>query len=138
MSGATESPQRMSSSHEPSAQVVGRIRRSLRELLVGWAVDADTIDDTLLVVEELVANVVAHARTRFRLTVALTGPLLRVAVRDGSERLPELRPLDPRSPRGRGLQLIKSLTLRWGYELHTAASDQWHGRGKTVWAELTI
>ena len=136
MNAAMESSQRTSSNHEPSAQVTAGIRRSLRDLLLVWAVDADTIDDTLLVVEELVANVVDHARTRFVLTVARTGPLLQVAVRDGSERLPELRAFDPHSSRGRGLQLITSLTLRWGYELHTTASDQCPGEGKTVWAEL--
>ena len=69
--------------------------------------------------------------------MALTGSVLRVAVHDGSDRAPELRAFDPHAVRGRGLQLIRGLTLRWGYRLHTAAPDRRHARGKIVWAELS-
>jgi anti-sigma regulatory factor (Ser/Thr protein kinase) len=114
--------------HEPAGAVVPRIRQHVRALLAVWGVDVDRIADAVLVVEELVANVVDHARTRFRLVVDLTGSLLRLAVRDDSDRCPDLAPHDPAAVRGRGLQLIAALTLRWGYDRH----DQ----GKTVWAVL--
>ena len=114
--------------HEPAGAVVPRVRRHVRALLSAWGVDVDRIADAVLVVEELVANVVDHARTRFRVVVDLTGPLLRLAVRDDSDRCPAQAPHDPTAVRGRGLQLIAALTLHWGYDRHD--------RGKTVWAVL--
>ena len=60
----------------------------------------------------------------------LTGPVLRISVRDWSDRSPQVRPFDPHASRGRGLQLVGNLAQRWGC-VH-------HDRGKTVWAELGI
>ena len=116
--------------HEPVATACRQIRRSLRALLTGWGVAADAVDDALLVVEELVANVVDHARTRFQLAVRLTGRLLHVAVRDGSAGLPHLNPFDPNAVRGRGLQVVATLAQQWGYE-----PDE---HGKTVWVDLAV
>ena len=114
--------------HEPVATVCRQIRRSLRALLTGWGLAADTVDDALLVVEELVANVVDHARTRFQLAVRLTGSVLHVAVRDSSTGLPRVRPFDPNAARGRGLQVVATLAQQWGYDPHED--------GKTVWVDL--
>src|SRR5689334_5848170 len=69
--------------HEPVAAACRQIRRSLRTLLTRWGVAADTVDEALLVVEELVANVVDHARTQFQLAVRLSGRVLHLAVSDG-------------------------------------------------------
>lgn len=121
-------PRRVSSSHEPVATVAAPIRRRLRALLAGWDVRPDSVDDALLVVEELVANVLDHAGTRFELLVRMTGDVLHVSVRDRSARAPHVQPHDPHAARGRGLQLVASLSQRWGCEPH--------GDGKTVWAEL--
>ena len=114
--------------HEPVATVTRQIRRTLRALLTGWGLAGEVVDDALLVVEELVTNVVDHARTRFQLVVELTGRVLHVAVRDCDARLPEVRPFDPAAARGRGLQVVTSLAQRWGCDRHE--------RGKTVWADL--
>jgi phosphoserine phosphatase RsbU/P len=122
------SPRLVASTHEPVPSVGAQIRRYLRVLLVSWDVATETIEDALLVVEELVANVVDHARTRFQLTVRLVGPVLRIAVRDCSERSARIQPFDAHARRGRGLQLVASLARRWGCDHHD--------RGKTVWAEL--
>jgi phosphoserine phosphatase RsbU/P len=116
------------SEHEPGAAVGRQIRRSLRSLLTGWGMTSDVIDDALLVVEELVANVVDHAPTRFQIAVRLTGRVLRVAVHDAGSGSPQLRPLDPGAARGRGLQVIDALAQRWGCEPD--------GTGKTVWVDL--
>lgn len=116
------------SEHEPEATVGRQIRRTLRTLLTGWGIAADVVDDTLLVVEELVANVIDHARTRFQLVVELTGQVLHVAVRDSGGGLPQLRPFDPDAARGRGLQVIEKLAQSWGWDAHE--------RGKTVWVDL--
>jgi anti-sigma regulatory factor (Ser/Thr protein kinase) len=116
--------------HEPVATVCRQIRRSLRTLLTGWGVAADAVDDALLVVEELVANVIDHARTRFQLAVRLTGRVLHVAVRDGGAGLPHVHPFDPNALRGRGLQVIAALAQRWGCD-----PDE---HGKTVWVDLAV
>ena len=123
-------PRRASSSHEPAAAVAAPIRRRLRVLLAGWDVGADTVDDALMVVEELVANVLDHARTRFERVVRMTGDVLHIAVSDCSGRAPHIQPHDPHAARGRGLQLVATLSERWGCDHH--------GDGKTVWAELQV
>ena len=116
------------SEHEPAATAGRQIRHMLRALLTGWGLAADAVEDALLVVEELVANVVDHARTPFQLAVQLSGHVLRVAVRDRAGGLPELRPFDPEAPRGRGLQVVTTLAVRWGCDRHE--------QGKTVWVDL--
>lgn len=121
-------PRLMASTHDPVASVGGQIRRRLRAVLTSWDVAADTVEDALLVVEELVANVVDHARTQFKLTVHLVGPILRITVRDCSERPPRVQPFDVQAHRGRGLQLVATLARQWGCDHHE--------RGKTVWVEL--
>src|SRR5690349_6620920 len=95
-------PRRMSSSHEPVAAVAGQVRRRVRELLVRWGVHPETVDDALLVVEELVANVLDHARTPFQLVVELIDDVLHIGVSDRSVRSPALQPYDPLAVRGRG------------------------------------
>jgi two-component sensor histidine kinase len=118
----------MASSHEPVAAVATELRRRVRALLTGWGVRAETVDDVLLVLEELVANVLDHARTAFRVVVRLAGDVVHVAVRDHSPRPPRVQPFDPHAARGRGLQLVATLARSWGCEQHAD--------GKTVWAEL--
>ena len=91
---------------------------------------SETVDDALLVVEEIVANTLDHAGTPFDLDVRLADDVLHVAVRDRSVRAPRLRPYDPRAVRGRGLQMVAGLSRQWGCEEHAD--------GKTVWAELAV
>lgn len=122
-------PREMSSFHEPVLAIAGQVRRRVREQLTRWGVRAETADDALLVVEELVANVLDHARTPFRLVIRLIGNVLHIGVHDGSVRSPQLQPFDPLAARGRGLQLVATLALRWGCTYDTD--------GKTVWAELS-
>ena len=118
----------VASSHQPLAEVAPGIRRYVRALLANWGLDVETVEDALLVVEELVANVVDHAHTRFELIVRLSDHVLRIAVHDDCVRDPEIQPFDPHAGRGRGLQLVANLSQRWGYDHHDT--------GKTVWADL--
>jgi len=80
-----------------------------------------------LLVSELAANAVDHARTEFELRILL-GRRLRVEVRDASQVLPARRTVDVESERGRGLHLLDCVAADWGIKI---------GRpGKTVWFEL--
>ena len=114
---------------EPSVVAVVRVRDALHRLLVGWQLDDEVVDDALLVVTELLANVVEHARTPFRLAVRLQGPLLHVAVSDDRVDVPA-RSLNVAAGQVSGLRLVTAVALRWGYREHEA--------GKTVWAELVV
>lgn len=119
--------------HQPVATAARGVRRALRTAFAQWELSAEVAEKALLVVEELVANVVDHARTPFRLTVDhlsgdRAGAVLRITVRDGSAHPLTLRPFDAHAERGRGLTMIDALTSRWG-------CDRTPG-GKTVWADL--
>ena len=128
MTDAAMAPRLVASAHQPVAAVGPRIRRDVRVLLQDWSLDTEVVEDALLVVEELVANVVDHAHTRFDLVIQLSDEVLRIAVHDESVSDPELQPFDAHAGRGRGLQLVASLARQWGYDHHDG--------GKTVWAEL--
>jgi anti-sigma regulatory factor (Ser/Thr protein kinase) len=122
------SPRLMSSTHQPVPAAATQVRRGLRAPLAGWGLRTETVDDALLVVEELTANAIDHARSPFEVVVRQAGGVLYVGVRDRTRRAPRVRAFDPHAVRGRGLQLVASLARRWGCELHAD--------GKTVWAEL--
>ncbi len=50
---------------DPIAAAATAIRRTLRAVFAQWHLTDDTIADALIVVEEMVANVVDHARHTF-------------------------------------------------------------------------
>lgn len=114
-------------------------RQLLRSTLVCWD-RAQLVDDAELVLSELLANAVLHARTTgatVETRFAALGPAaVRLEVRDAdSVRAPRLRPVVPHDQRGRGLQLVDDLTEgRWGYERST--TDAGAATGKVVWAHL--
>ena len=89
----------------------------------------DLTPDILLVVSELVANAVMHARTPMTLSAETDGDGVRVAVADGSHVLPHWSPRSPTSMAGRGLPLIARLSRSWGVE-------PLPGGGKRVWATV--
>lgn len=108
-------------------------RRLVREMCPKWQVDDGLEDTAEFVVSELVSNAVEHACTGVGLTLE-RGPLgLRVAVRDSSPvgfPGPVRRSTDPLGRvRGRGLELVESLTTAWGVDVQPD--------GNTVWAEMT-
>jgi anti-sigma regulatory factor (Ser/Thr protein kinase) len=85
------------------------------------------------VVSELVANAVEHACTGVDLTLERGPQGLRIAVRDSSPvgfPGPVERSTDPLGQvRGRGLELVDTLTTAWGVDVQPD--------GNTVWAEIT-
>jgi hypothetical protein len=80
--------------------------------------------DAAIIVTELAANAVVHARSDFTLTVSRRLGAVRVAVRDA---VPLAAPL--RGAPGHGLGLVDAVAARWGVQSLGA-------RGKLVWAEL--
>jgi anti-sigma regulatory factor (Ser/Thr protein kinase)/anti-anti-sigma regulatory factor len=101
-----------------------RIARRCRQ----WGLSEKVVEDALLVVTELTANVVDHARTSMRVHLQYDGSRLRCSVRDYAPDHPRLQPLDPYAARGRGLQVVNALATRWGWTSHPD--------GKHVWAVL--
>lgn len=113
----------------PVAASIPAARHVVAELLGVWRAPQDH-EDAALLVTELVANVVDHARVESEFTVEVTssGAWLRIGVVDGSAVRPVIRELSSESVRGRGLQLVQAIADRWGAEDHEG--------GKRVWFEL--
>ena len=111
------------------ATAPGVARAFLRCATEEWGVDDDLAQDAAMVITELVANAVDHARTESTLSIGVAHEGLSVSVRD-TRPGPVLRPapIDPMAARGRGLQMVDALTTAWGVTLHAG--------GKTVWALL--
>lgn len=86
--------------------------------------------DVALVISELATNAVLHAGGELDVSVAWSGPVVRIAVCDASAARPE--PLDPEgsSVGGRGLRIVELLADDWGVE---ELDD-----GKAVWVEFRL
>lgn len=108
----------------------GEARRFLAAALRGWGAMAYR-DDATVLLSELVANAVLHARTDIALCVDLQPDCLRLSVTDHSPRQPVLRHYSDQSTTGRGLTLVGALARRWGV-------DPVPDGGKTVWAEVGL
>lgn len=113
----------------PTGANVRVARHVVDELLQAWSAPHDR-EDAALLVTELVANVVDHVggEAAFTLELTLSGEWLRIAVVDGSAIPPVVQEMSADRPRGRGLQMVQSISDRWGHEDH--------GDGKRIWFEL--
>jgi CheY-like chemotaxis protein/anti-sigma regulatory factor (Ser/Thr protein kinase) len=105
-------------------------RRFVRERLRDWGIDGP-LDDALLVVSELAANALTHARSSYQVRLSATDHALRIEVDDQGAGTPEPQPLTETEEHGRGLHLVGALAASWGME----SGD---GGGKMVWAELAL
>jgi hypothetical protein len=103
-------------------------RHALAQVLRARGYDEDLIADAALVVSELAANAVRHARSHFSVLVRESDGVLRVAVEDA--RCGDRDELQMSAHPMHGLWLVAALAAVWGVE--TAP------RGKVVWAELTL
>ena len=121
-------PRRAEWAGPPIEASVSRVRYSVRQVLVRWRLPEDVIDDAVLVVTELLANVVEHARTPFRVVVELRVRLLHVAVEDGAVGRAPLGTGCAVSGYVSGLRVVNAVALRWGWQEHQT--------GKSVWAEF--
>ncbi|MEV3895274.1 ATP-binding protein [Streptomyces anulatus] len=105
-------------------------RRMVRLALDVWGLP-EVQEAAELVVSELLANAVLHARRdSVRVTVTRLGEgRVRVAVVDLSRDRPAVRAADAGEESGRGLDIVETLSCgRWGVD-----PMPW---GKRVWAEL--
>lgn len=126
----------------PEFSAVQVARELVHSALAGWQSDA-LADDVALVASELVANALVHGLRlpasaavgsgdpserpgRVELKLESTGSHLICTVHDPNPIPPVRRPMDEAALGGRGLQLIESLSMAWGWTpIHDA---------KCVWA----
>ncbi len=116
-----------------SASSVPLVRRTLVQDLRSRGVAAVTVDESEIVVSELVSNAIRHARPlsdgSLRIHWKVKAGVVEVEVTDGGgDTVPRPAPRTVWAPSGRGLRIVRSLAHEWG-----AAQDRY---GHTVWASL--
>ncbi|MFI6044751.1 ATP-binding protein [Nocardia sp. NPDC051321] len=101
------------------------VRAAARRLLAGCP--GVLVEDAVQVCDELACNALRHARPAGACRLLMTGTArFRVEVDDASPVRPQVR--RPDHTGGRGLLLVERLAACWGVD--------YHGDGKTMWAEL--
>jgi CheY-like chemotaxis protein len=99
-------------------------RRFVEQTLRQWRC-GDALETVKLLVSEVVANAVVHARSEVRIAVQLRPQVVRVAVRDTDPSPPEQRAAAETDLGGRGLALVDALSSAWGIEPATGGKDVW-------------
>jgi anti-sigma regulatory factor (Ser/Thr protein kinase) len=135
----------------PDLSAVREARTVVQQVLGTWRAE-EIYDDVVLVASELVANALRHglqveqtpvpARTLpepegVRISLVSTGSHVICAVTDPSEDPPVRQSVDPLAGSGRGLQLVESLSLCWGWTVLDSEPDGSSAgavQGKSVWA----
>ncbi|MFE6064620.1 SpoIIE family protein phosphatase [Streptomyces sp. NPDC056431] len=112
-----------------SPESAGQARRRAVDQLAEWGLAQDVIDDTALVISELVTNSVRYAKGPIQLRLIHDGTLA-CEVTDDSSASPHLRRALDTDENGRGLFITAHLTQRWGVRPSR--------RGKTLWAARTL
>jgi hypothetical protein len=93
---------------------------------LGSGADRALASDAAIVIAELAANAVVHARSAFTVTVSRTRDAVRIAVRD---KVPLGAGEQLVTATGHGLDVVARIAARWAVE---PVPD-----GKVVWVELT-
>ena len=96
------------------------------ETVSGWG---QAPDDAVLVVGELAANAVRHARSEFTVALSRTRDAVLIEVADPVSDPPVFVPPPANAIAGRGLLIVDRLSRSWG----TRPLDD---GGKAVWAEI--
>jgi hypothetical protein len=121
----------------PTAASTGEARRFAGSVLDEWQLVGTLTSDVALCVAELAANAAIHTRAPYTVTLRRAGLGVRIDVIDARpDQLPVVVPLvgtvvdmTLRSTTGRGLQIVATLSDRWGVSTSNGA--------KAVWAELS-
>lgn len=122
-------PKRVRDDLLPVLASARRARDIAIETCLRWDL-ADLVPAASVVASELVTNGVRHAGTGLGLSVSRQPRYLHIAVQDGSREPIVRRYPDVFAPSGRGLMIVESLTMSWGW---LPLVD-----GKVVWAALAI
>ena len=112
----------------PDPTAPAHARQWLRDMLGGFGPPGDLVDDTLIVVDELVSNSVVHAATPIVVTLEYSAGVCRCAVTDRLASGPMPRLLERADGSGRGLRIVNAIATAWGVE----RTDT----GTTVWVEV--
>jgi hypothetical protein len=121
----------------PTAASTGDARRFAAGVMDDWELSGAVRSDVALCVAELAANAAIHTRGPYTVTLRRAGSGVRIDVIDARpDQLPVVVPLvgtvvdmTIRSTTGRGLQIVATLSDRWGVSTSNGA--------KAVWAELS-
>lgn len=136
--GWTSTPRVATRTPAPASHSVAAARTFTLRTLRRWGAD-DCAEDVAAVVSELLTNALRHALpaagdraapSPIRYGLLHPGPCVLCAVADPSNELPVRREPDWLAETGRGLQVVASLSHRWGY---CPTRDQ---SGKVVWATV--
>ena len=111
---------------DPDPSQVAAVRRFVREVAAGWDIQ---VGDLELVVGELAANAVLHARSAYSVQLQREQDRVLVEVSDHNSRLPAATTVPARALSGRGLIIVQRLARSWGVRPEMD--------GKVVWAELS-
>jgi anti-sigma regulatory factor (Ser/Thr protein kinase) len=112
----------------PDKSAPGDARHRVADALRRTGHDHELLRDAQLVLSELAANAVLHARSPFSVSIRWRDSSVRILVRDQSPVVPVMRDDSGTTPSGRGIRLVDAIASRWGVDL---VPD-----GKVVWAEL--
>ncbi|MFI5686879.1 ATP-binding protein [Streptomyces sp. NPDC051636] len=115
----------------PVTGAVSAVRRRVGTVLADWNVSRDIVEDSLLVVSELLTNALVHALPPAQLRLSWApddgSGTLRVEVTDaGPVRAPGQSPagIDP-DEHGRGEQIVHALAARYGIRVHSGGVTRW-------------
>jgi anti-sigma regulatory factor (Ser/Thr protein kinase) len=115
----------------PVTGAVSAVRRGAGAVLAGWNVSPEVVEDSLLVVSELLTNALVHALppAQLRLSWFRSGGLgtLRVEVTDAGPAPVEGKSaaeIDP-DEHGRGEEIVHALATRHGMRVHSGGVTRW-------------
>ncbi|MER8187363.1 ATP-binding protein [Kitasatospora sp. NPDC094015] len=127
---------------ESSEASVPRTRHAVRDRLLAEGMTGERyqelIDDLLLIVSELVGNAVTHAAAlspQVTTELRIDEARVRIAVEDGHPYRPKAQQSDLGRLGGRGLLLVKSVTLQAGGVCDVERTAE---GGKVIWAALPL
>src|SRR5471030_3075481 len=110
------------------------VRRTLVSRLRALGVDPVVVDESEIVVSELVANAFRHAKALPDGTIGVnwtvSAGVVEIEVTDGGgPTTPEPAPRSVWSPSGRGLRIVGTLAYEWGVQEDRIGSTVWASMG---------